>query len=232
MSAYYPAGDPVPVAVAVAAPAGTSAPVVPLSAVDAVRVRNNEQAWQNLSGYVTSSGYPCWDRTVNVCIPKGFGFGYTINCWALCCCFLCHTPEVSTYRPTRRVWVFWLLIVMGAAIGAFGVVMAFYLSQHCDGYHSGSSYFDFECPGNATSADSSPQVVCCQLQCSSPGNTCFSLADLGSGVVEGSGIMLVVIGFLFVVPGIAALNQNARALRQQERNASLLPQGRPVKYME
>jgi hypothetical protein len=53
------------------------------------RLINNEYAWKNLSGYRTTSGCPCWDRSMFLCIPKHSGWGYNINFWCLFCCFFC-----------------------------------------------------------------------------------------------------------------------------------------------
>ena len=41
---------------------------------------NNKQAWNDMHGYKTPSGCPCYDPTTNaMCIPKGRGYGYNLN---------------------------------------------------------------------------------------------------------------------------------------------------------
>ena len=52
------------------------------------RQRKNEEAWKTLSGYETSSGIPCWDKSPYPCVPK-HTFGYNPNFYALLCCCLC-----------------------------------------------------------------------------------------------------------------------------------------------
>lgn len=62
------------------------------------RAINNVHAWKNLSGYRTTSGCPCWDRSKNMCIPKRRGWGYNINFWCLLGCFICE-PADNTVIP-------------------------------------------------------------------------------------------------------------------------------------
>uniref|UniRef100_A0A7S4NAB3 Uncharacterized protein n=1 Tax=Paramoeba aestuarina TaxID=180227 RepID=A0A7S4NAB3_9EUKA len=51
--------------------------------------KKRKEAWETAQGYETTSGCPCIDHTNNLCIPKGRGWGYNINCWFLFCCCLC-----------------------------------------------------------------------------------------------------------------------------------------------
>jgi hypothetical protein len=53
------------------------------------RLTGNSKAWETFTGYRTSSGIPCWDKTKFPCVPKHTGYGYNPNFWCLCCCFLC-----------------------------------------------------------------------------------------------------------------------------------------------
>ena len=193
--------------------------------LEAERRRNNERAWRDLTGYVTSSGCPMWDKNPNVCIPKSFlGYGYTINCWALCCCFLCQKPLDSTYRPTKRVWVFYVIIGAGLLVSIMGIVFAGVLSQQCQGFHDGGVTFNYECTPQPTNATT--ERICCHFPCDSTGGTnrCETLQDLGGGALVGIGIGLIVLGFLFIVPGIFACCQNAKALKAEREG------GRPVYY--
>ena len=67
------------------------------------RRTNNQAAWANWGGYRTTSGWPCWDKTPHVFIPKyTTGFGYTINCWALCCCCYCDTAVSEDPNEVRK----------------------------------------------------------------------------------------------------------------------------------
>ena len=52
------------------------------------KLRANEKAWEDLHGYETTSGCPCWDEVEEPCIPKGSGWGYNLNCYYFCgwCC--------------------------------------------------------------------------------------------------------------------------------------------------
>ena len=58
-------------------------------AEEAERLKNNEKAWGTCTGYKTTSGYPCYDKTMNACIPKSHGYGMNPNFWVCCCGFLC-----------------------------------------------------------------------------------------------------------------------------------------------
>lgn len=41
---------------------------------------NNKEAWNNMHGYETPSGCPCYDPTTDsLCIPKRRGYGYNPN---------------------------------------------------------------------------------------------------------------------------------------------------------
>ena len=59
------------------------------------RWRNNDEAWDKLHGYETTSGCPCWDRTSHLCIPKHSGLGLNINFWFLFCCFMCEEEAID-----------------------------------------------------------------------------------------------------------------------------------------
>ena len=134
----------------------------------------NARAWENLAGYQTSTGKPCWDETKDLWIPKclcnGFqrpqvhpchhafhisrfkthcrdhqlsklsctiltihpfltaiGFGLTFNCWAICCCYLRYPERLqqSTYRPTKHVWVFYMVIGIGYVVRKTFSILAF-----------------------------------------------------------------------------------------------------------
>jgi hypothetical protein len=60
------------------------------------RAANNQLAWKNLTGYRTSSGCACWDRSYHLLIPKHAGWGYNVNFWCLLCCFVCQATAVTT----------------------------------------------------------------------------------------------------------------------------------------
>eukprot|EP00591_Stephanopyxis_turris_P011136 CAMPEP_0195519048 /NCGR_PEP_ID=MMETSP0794_2-20130614/14284_1 /TAXON_ID=515487 /ORGANISM="Stephanopyxis turris, Strain CCMP 815" /LENGTH=210 /DNA_ID=CAMNT_0040648137 /DNA_START=33 /DNA_END=662 /DNA_ORIENTATION=- len=187
------------------------------------RRRNNERAWRDLTGYVTSSGCPMWDKSVNVCIPKGeLGIGYTVNCWALCCCYLCHKPIESTYRPTKRVWVFYVIIFAGILVAGLGIYFSSVLSQHCDGYHSNGLYYDYECP--LINSTDPGQKVCCNLPCSASvlDNRCQTLQELGGDATMGAGIGMACFGLLLFVPGLVACIQNANALKKESSNQQVI----------
>eukprot|EP01038_Epipyxis_sp_PR26KG_P012633 gene12633-16939_t len=65
-------------------------------AAEEERLRRNQQAWNTLTGYKTSSGCSCWDNTPYLCIPKSsWGWGYNINFYALFCCCLCDNEKRS-----------------------------------------------------------------------------------------------------------------------------------------
>lgn len=66
------------------------------------RRQNNIQAWKNLTGYQTTSGCPCLDRTMYCCIPKHSGWGYNPNLWCMLCCFLCETTEDEGSNGTTK----------------------------------------------------------------------------------------------------------------------------------
>jgi hypothetical protein len=57
---------------------------------------NNQMAWKNLSGYRSSSGSACWDRSRYLCIPKHTGWGYNMNFWCFFCCFMCEEVQVQS----------------------------------------------------------------------------------------------------------------------------------------
>lgn len=57
------------------------------------RVINNDHAWRNETGYRTTSGCPCWDRSMYPCIPKHSGWGYDANFWCLFGFFLCQKVD-------------------------------------------------------------------------------------------------------------------------------------------
>jgi hypothetical protein len=195
-------------------------PVTMTSTAEQARLRNNERAWRDLSGYQTSSGCPLWDRTRNVCIPKGsFGIGYTINCWALCCCFLCEKPLDSTYRPTKRVWMFAVVIVAGVLVMATGVAFATTLSQHCQGFHGSGTYYNYDCVTNSSH-------MCCTHACGISDNTCESLQDLGGGTVLAVGIALAFLGLVMTVSAVVAWAANRRALRLEHLATVQQPQQR------
>ena len=70
------------------------------------RAINNELAWKNLSGYRTTSGCPCWDRSDHLCIPKHSGWGYNVNFWYLFCFCLCEEaskPVIPAGVESRRL---------------------------------------------------------------------------------------------------------------------------------
>jgi hypothetical protein len=150
-----------------------------------------------------------WDRTPNVCIPKNFSIGYTINCWALCCCFLCEKPLDSTYRPTKRAWVFAVLIIAGAIVLVFGVTFVTTLSQSCQGFHDNGVYYNNNCYTNSSH-------MCCTLPCKSADNACESLQDLGGGMVLVVGIAMSFVGLLMIVPAVMAFAANRRALQLEQ----------------
>ena len=43
------------------------------------RLEANAAAWRSFSGYRTTSGCPCWDRSPHVCVPKRLGYGLNPN---------------------------------------------------------------------------------------------------------------------------------------------------------
>jgi hypothetical protein len=53
------------------------------------REETNAEAWKNCGGYQTTSGCPCYDKTMSHCIPKSFGYGFNPNFYVWFCCFLC-----------------------------------------------------------------------------------------------------------------------------------------------
>eukprot|EP01040_Poterioochromonas_malhamensis_P010128 gene10128-11013_t len=59
------------------------------------RAINNAFAWKNRTGYRTTSGCACWDRSMNPCIPKRLGWGYNFNFWCLFCCFVCEDVDAT-----------------------------------------------------------------------------------------------------------------------------------------
>ena len=196
---------------------------------------NNERAWQELSGYQTSSGCPCVDKSVNICIPKSsFGYGYTINCWALCCCYLCHKPIDTIYRP-MKTWVVFLLVFVALAMIAGGLAMAYALSASCDGYHDSSYYYDYTCYFDNTTVD---EKYCCRQPCNVPDdeNVCKTLEELGGNITFIMGIFVSALGLVILLFSSVTMVQYVRHKKQQEKqqqvpNASLLTgQAEPPKY--
>jgi hypothetical protein len=78
----------------------TDATAPPMTAEEKERERlaNNAKAWKTFHGYHTSSGYPFWDKTPNVCIPKMYGFGFDCNMWAILCCCFCDQEYLRKQR--------------------------------------------------------------------------------------------------------------------------------------
>ena len=155
-------------------------------AADKARRQRNQEAWRTLSGYRTTSGCPCWDKTRHVLIPKQFGFGYTCNLWAICCCFLCETPEnddpaLPPRDPNARKAIMAILGVFGSATFIGGLAMiawgagAFGYGAVCSGYHEGSQYFTHYCPSKE----------CCVDQCAERvGNHCVAVSQGANPLVS------------------------------------------------
>lgn len=192
------------------------------------RQHKNEKAWENLGGYVTTSGCPCWDHTANVCIPKAYGFGYSINFWALFCCHLCNKTTPSTYRPTKRTWVFYTLIGVGILVFVTGVLLSVLIGEHCSGFHDNGQYYQFEC---LNLAENSTRKLCCVNECTSSelSNKCRTLEQLGGDAVVALGICLGVLGLLMSIGALMALIQNNRHLKETQQ--SLLKNIKTVSYV-
>lgn len=56
---------------------------------------NERNPWRDCSGYETTSGCPCYDKTPYPCVPKRTGLGYNPNFYVLFCIFLCDKKETA-----------------------------------------------------------------------------------------------------------------------------------------